>query len=135
MSSLFIDKMMAAVKQCSELKDLRLVKAFGGGEVPYPIDKPMACFCEGTADKMDFLLGYDEGLFGGESMVVYVLTDECLGGAYCEECAKKLCNALLELDGDRMITAVSAEKYMYDKVNFAYKVIMRFSLREQMTEV
>ena len=109
MMNKFVDRLLEAAKQCSELKDFRLVRAFGGSEIPYPIDKPLACFGEGMADKMDFLLGYDEGLFSGENMVVSVLTDESHGGAYCEECAKKLCTVILELDRSRMIMAVGVE--------------------------
>ena len=64
-------------------------------------------------------------------MTVRVMTDEQTGGAFCEGCAEQICKAVLQADLTGQIVSVCVEKCMYDKTAFAYKVIMRFTLREQ----
>lgn len=130
MSEDFISEMMRKLALLEEMNGFDLVKADGGREIPFPIKRPIVCFGKEATDKMSFLLGYDDGLFGSEKMTVSVYTDEKTGGAFCEESAKEVCRALLELDETKMITSVCVEKCMYDKTDFAYKVVMRFSLRE-----
>ena len=47
-----------------------------------------------------------------------------------ENKAREICEAMLRLDREKMITGVRAEKYTYDRIKSAYKVMMRFFLRE-----
>ncbi len=126
----FISEMMERLGLVEDMDGFDLVRADAGREIPFPIKRPIVCFERETSDKLNYLLGYDEGVFGGEKMAVSVLCDEKYGGAFCEEKAKDVCRALLDLDETKMITSVCVEKCMYDRANFAYKVVMRFSLRE-----
>ncbi len=135
MDKSFLQKMTEAVQAEESLSECRCIKANAGDAIPFPVTKTLVCFGMEEADRLDFFLGYDEGLFGAKKLCVSVLCDEKRGGEACEAAAKKVCQTILTADSDRMITSVSAEKCMYDKINFAYKVIMRFALREQLLPI
>ncbi len=126
----FLEEMMAAVQRTEGLQNCRCIQTDSGGMVPFPVARPIICFALEAADRLDYFLGYDEVLFGSEKLKVSVLCEEKKGGSFCETLAKKVCQALLLADTEKNITSVAVEKCMYDKANFAYKVIMRFSLRE-----
>lgn len=126
----FVSEMMEKLTLDEDMSGFDIIRANCGMKIPFPIKRPVVCFDTEPADKLSCLLGYDEGLLGEEKMVVSVLCDEKLGGAFCEEKAKDVCRALLDLDDTKMITSVCVEKCMYDRTDFAYKVVMRFSLRE-----
>lgn len=131
MTSDFTDEIISALKSNRELDDFEIVKSFNGVEIGYPIQKPIVCIGVEKTEKMSFLLGYDNELAGSEKIIVSVSADEKKGGDFVEQCAKKICSAVLNEDVSKLISSVSVEKFMYDKVNFAYKVVMRFTLREQ----
>ena len=130
MNEEYADSIAEALKENSTLDGMRIVKAFSGEPIDQPVNVPLVSVGLERADKYDFLLGYDNEMFGSEKIVVSVLTDEKYGGDYCTEAAKKVCRAVLEGDEDKLICSVCVDKLMYDKQTFAYKVVMRFTLAE-----
>lgn len=130
MSSSFPQEMMTALQQSGQFDDCRCVLADSAEALPFPVKRPIICFGLEKADRMDYFLGYDEVMLGTEKLRVSLLCEQQLGGAYCEQLAQQVCQWLLQADTAKQITSVSVEKCMYDKVNFAYKVIMRFTMRE-----
>lgn len=130
MDNCYTGTMLLRAAEDEALKGFELRDGFGADEIDFPLDKPLAVFeCE-VPDRLGFLLGYDDGLFGCENIIISVFTDDTLGGAYCETKAREICEAMLRLDREKMITGVRAEKYTYDRIKSAYKVMMRFFLRE-----
>ena len=130
MNERYADSIAEALKRNTELDGMRIVKAFSGEAVGQPVDAPLVSVGLERADRYGFLLGYDNDMFGSEKIVVSVLSDEGQGGEYCTDAAEKVCRAVLGSDEDKLICSVSADKLMYDKQNFAYKVVMRFTLAE-----
>ena len=131
----FLNEMTDVIKATDGLKELRVIKAYEGGRLPFPVTKPVVCLSLEKADRMDFLLGYDECVYGEEKLCVSVLCDESIGAANCESISKEVCKTILDADKKKIITSICVEKCMYDKTNFAYKVIMRLSLREKTSEI
>lgn len=130
MDNNFLEQMLAAVQQMELLSHCRCIRAQSGTALPFPVRQPLICFWMEEADRLDYFLGYDEVLVGSEKLCVSVLCEEKMGGAYCEQLAKRVCGTILQADSGKLITSVAVEKCMYDKTNFAYKVIMRLALRE-----
>ncbi len=130
MNNDIVEIMTERLCKCEELRDFRVIRADCFTQVGYPVDKPSAVIGREEEDGLGYLLGCEDSLFGGEKLSVSVMTDEKHGGAFCEEKAKAVCRAMLDNDPDKMIVSVCVEKCMYDKTCFAYKVIMRFTLRE-----
>lgn len=135
MTSDFADEIITELKNNSELDNFEIVKSYDSGEISYPIEKPLVCIGVEKTEKLSFLLGYDNEITGSERIIVSVSVDEKKGGSFAEKCAAKICSAVLDADVGKLISTVSIEKFMYDKLNFAYKVIMRFSLGEQSIEI
>lgn len=134
MNSDFAQKMMEAVQQSADLSACRCVWADQAEMLPFPVKHPIICFGWEPADRMDYLLGYDEVLLGAEKLRVSVLCEQQQGGARCEHLAQTVCQTVLQADSDKQIIAVAVEKCMYDKANFAYKVMMHFTLREHIVK-
>ena len=126
----YAEIMLGLLKQKDELSGFDIIRSEEYRELGYPVERPLAVIGGEAEKELGCLLGCDDGLFGGEMLDVSVMTDEEHGGAYCVEKAKQICRALLACDRGRMIVSVCAEKCMYDSAAFAYKVIMRFTLRE-----
>ena len=126
----YSERLRELLEQREELNGFEIIKADEYRELGYPVKRPLVVIGREDERELGCLLGSDEGLFGGERLTVSVMTDEERGGAFCGEQAKRVCRELLAGDSDRMIVSVCVEKCMYDKAAFAYKVIMRFSLRE-----
>ena len=131
----FLNRMMEAVSCAEELQECRVIRANEGQEIPYPIGRTIVCCSLDKADRMDYLLGYDECICEGEKLCVSVLAGAHFGGDLCEQTAQAVCRTILNADTEKEIVSVCVEKCMYDKINDAYKVIMRFSLREYLTDI
>ena len=125
-----IEKWIGSVSDLPGLGGCRLIKSDEQTELPYPVEAPLICFCREGTDRMSFLLGSEDDFFGSEKLRVTVITPEKQGGGHCEETALLLCRALLNNDAGRNICSVGVEGCRYDKTIFAYKVVMRFTLRE-----
>ncbi len=126
------EDLIAALKMNERVRDYEIIHSLPETECAYPLTKPVVCL-DSLQEEETFLLGTGNRLLHGGSVQVTVFTAEQQGGAFCEECAGKVCRALLEEDGNRQITAVSVERAVYDRNSFAYKVIMNLRLREWMS--
>ncbi len=127
----FSEKLLALLKADRRFEGCRFIRSDRAMEVAYPLKAPLVCVGREEFDRLGFLIGSEDCLFGSEKLTVSVATDEKLGGAYCEELARGICRGILEADSGRDIIAVSVEKCMYDRSLFAYKVIMGFTLSER----
>lgn len=125
------DVMFQRAENAEAFQNFRVLKQFGAEKALFPLPKPTVIFACEWPEELHFLLGYEDGVWGRELMIVSVLSDERMGGGFCEECARQVCEAVLSLDAEKLITGVRVDKLMYDRVNAAYKVMMRFSLRER----
>ncbi|GEM_PF-5582459 len=135
MNEAFLRQMTETLRLAEELSGCDVVQAGESRELPFPMSTPRITVGLEEADRLDYFLGYDECLVSGEKLYVSVMCDEQSGSMHCEAMAKQVCRIVLDADLNRNITSVSVEKCMYDKANFAYKVIMRFVLREQVFSV
>lgn len=126
----FRDELLERIRESGALNGYRIVKSFDESETVYPLSPAVLCFGSEQAQESGYLIGSSQRLCR-ECLVVSVLADESLGGEYAEDCAKEALSVILDLDVGRRICSVSVEKSMYDKLHFAYKVVMRFTLAEQ----
>ena len=126
----YAERLLGLLEQRQELSGCTIIRSDEYRELSYPVKGPLVVIGSEEEKELGYLLGCDEGIFGGETLTVSVMTDEEQGGAFCGETAKRVCAALLACDSGRMIVSVCVEKPMYDKSAFAYKVMMRFTLRE-----
>ncbi|MBQ9461757.1 MAG: hypothetical protein IJU51_07590 [Clostridia bacterium] len=126
----FSERILQALGEDENLSGCRIIRAYSPAKVGYPLKEPVICVSREECDRIGFLLGSEDCIFGSEKLTVSVASDESKGGAFCEELARSVCRAVLEHDGGREIVSVSVEKCMYDRSLFAYKVIMGFTLRE-----
>ncbi len=126
----FIDEIYDLALSDSVFENCRLMKAYDFEKLDFPVNQPVVSFSSEKYDRMNFLLGYDIVESAAEKAVVTVITDEKKGGAFCEETAKNVCIRLIELDEGKNIISVSADRCVFDKNIFAYKIKITFSLRE-----
>lgn len=126
----YAEIMLERLSRSSELSGIEFLRTDEFRELGYPVKKPIAVIGKESENDLGCLLGCDDGLFGSEKLNVTVMTDETHGGAFCADLARKICGVILNCDEERLIVSVCVEKCMYDKTAFAYKVIMRFTLRE-----
>ena len=124
----YVEIMLQRLSDSEELRGFRLFRADEFRELGYPVSGTIVVIGLEEAS-LGCLLGGDS-LFGEERLSVIVMTDEKQGGAFCAERARQLCSAMLDCDAEKMIVSVCVEKCMYDRTAFAYKVIMRVTLRE-----
>lgn len=126
----FSESIIQALKADESFGGCVILRADSSAETGYPVKSPLICVGREECDRIGFLLGSEDCIFGSEKLRVSVINDGSKGGAFCEELARRVCRAVLEHDSGRMIVSVSVEKCMYDRALFAYKVIMGFTLRE-----
>ena len=128
MFSNYINGLIDRISESGELNGFEIRRSFDEKETVYPLSSPVLFLDSEEMTEECFLIG---GLrLCRECLTACVLTDESLGGEYAKERAREALEAVLRLDTSRQICSVSAEKTMYDKQNFAYKVVMRFTLAE-----
>lgn len=127
----FSERLISALEEDGSFADCRIVRADNTREISYPVKKPLVCVGQEEHDRLGYLLGSEDCIFGSEKLTVSVAADGMAGGAFCESLARRVCSALLDADCGREIISVSVEKCMYDRSLFAYKVIMGFTLREK----
>ena len=130
MTGNFLERIFERAKNDSAFADCRVVKAYENTAIKYPVKKPYVTFSTEYSKTDTVLIGVKNCEIMSESMLVTVTVDESKGGSFCEEKAKDICIAIMRLDGEKMISSVSVEKCTYDKKLFAYRIDMKFGLRE-----
>lgn len=108
----------------------KLIRSYDFSRLHFPVQKNIISFGSEKNDRLHFLLGYDLFLSGDEKVIVTVLTDQAKGGAFCEQYACDVCMKLLELDTDKSIISVAADRCVFDPNAFAYRIKITFGLRE-----
>ena len=127
----FAEDITASLSADERFGGCRFAEMYNAEETGFPLKAPLICSGREECERMEPLIGKDECLLSSEKLILSVCTDAEKGGAFCEELARRICGAVLEADSRREIISVSVEKCMYDRLLFAYKVMMGFTLRER----
>ncbi len=121
-------EMCEKAKHCSMLSEMDTAVEHSYSPMPFPLSKPYICFGTEYVSE-DFLIG-DDSICIKENMLVRIDVSDESNGEYCRECARIVCTALTELDSQKRIVSISADKCCHDQKLGTYFINIKFGLRE-----